>query len=274
MQVYEGNLDMVGRNGLPLNPTARSHSYFCGACSGGRGGRAPGRAEIRRPGISHEVAARLRALGVAREIRLSLEGGTVSYDGDRARQILELRLLNGDSILASTSGGSYSRDSREVAAPGACRIILLARISAVIARISRYRFGGDLNDSEIKRSSEIKQGPSHATPLQTPAEVLGKTMLYYSAFALAVSCYFGSNSLQGLLVTLGNVLLETRTFGCATDCGRHPIAAARRHAPERTHLRKRNLQFLSDIAQGEGNEVQTHLSFPYVESWAPVSRNQ
>lgn len=84
----------------------------------------------------------LRALGVAREpVRLSLEGGTVSYDGVIERvgaDFLELRLLNGGRYPRIYERGSYSRGPREVRAPGAgVRIIPLARISAVIARISR-----------------------------------------------------------------------------------------------------------------------------------------
>ncbi|WP_304009937.1 hypothetical protein [Rothia mucilaginosa] len=84
----------------------------------------------------------LRALAVAREpVRLSLEGGAVSYDGVIERvgaDFLELRLLNGGQYPRIYERGSYARESREARAPGVgVRIIPLARLSAVIARISR-----------------------------------------------------------------------------------------------------------------------------------------
>ena len=51
---------------------------------------------------------------------------------------LELRLLNGGQYPRIYERGSYAHESREARAPGAgVRIIPLARLSAVIARISR-----------------------------------------------------------------------------------------------------------------------------------------
>ena len=92
---------------------------------------------------------------MAREpVRLSLEGGTVSYDGVIERvgaDFLELRLLNGgqypriyerDQYARAAYGtqGTYGQGasgySRAPRGAGV-RTIPLARISAVIARISR-----------------------------------------------------------------------------------------------------------------------------------------
>lgn len=118
-----------------------------------------------------KIQLALRSLAMAREpVRLSLEGGTVSYDGVIERvgaDFLELRLLNGgqypriyerDQHARATYGaqggygqGTYGQGGYGQAgygqgaaagysrAPGGAgvRTIPLARISAVIARISR-----------------------------------------------------------------------------------------------------------------------------------------
>lgn len=142
MQVYEGNLDMVGEEWINLESHGESILIPLRGMLWWEGGRAPGRAEIRPGRYRMKLQLALRALGVAREpVRLSLEGGTVSYDGVIERvgaDFLELRLLNGGQYPRTYERGSYSRGPREVRAPGAgVRIIPLARISAVIARISR-----------------------------------------------------------------------------------------------------------------------------------------
>ena len=142
MQVYEGNLDMVGEEWINLESHGESILIPLRGMLWWEGGRAPGRAEIRPGRYRMKLQLALRALGVAREpLRLSLEGGTVSYDGVIERvgaDFLELRLLNGGQYPRIYERGSDSRGPREVRAPGAgVRIIPLARISAVIARISR-----------------------------------------------------------------------------------------------------------------------------------------
>ena len=142
MQVYEGNLDMVGEEWINLESHGESILIPLRGMLWWEGGRAPGRAEIRPGRYRMKLQLALRALGVAREpLRLSLEGGTVSYDGVIERvgaDFLELRLLNGGQYPRIYERGSYSRGPREVRAPGAgVRIIPLARISPVIARISR-----------------------------------------------------------------------------------------------------------------------------------------
>lgn len=142
MQVYEGNLDMVGEEWINLESHGESILIPLRGMLWWEGGRAPGRAEIRPGRYRMKLQLALRALGVAREpVRLSLEGGTVSYDGVIERvgaDFLELRLLNEGQYPRIYERGSYSRGPREVRAPGAgVRIIPLARISAVIARISR-----------------------------------------------------------------------------------------------------------------------------------------
>lgn len=142
MQVYEGNLDMVGEEWINIESHGESILIPLRGMLWWEGGRAPGRAEICPGRYRMKLQLALRALGVAREpVRLSLEGGTVSYDGVIERvgaDFLELRLLNGGRYPRIYERGSYSRGPREVRAPGAgVRIIPLARISAVIARISR-----------------------------------------------------------------------------------------------------------------------------------------
>ncbi len=142
MQVYEGNLDMVGEEWINIESHGESILIPLRGMLWWEGGRAPGRAEIRPGRYRMKLQLALRALGVAREpVRLSLEGGTVSYDGVIERvgaDFLELRLLNRGQYPRIYERGSYSRGPREVRAPGAgVRIIPLARISAVIARISR-----------------------------------------------------------------------------------------------------------------------------------------
>lgn len=142
MQVYEGNLDMVGEEWINIESHGESILIPLRGMLWWEGGRAPGRAEIRPGRYRMKLQLALRSLCVAREpVRLSLEGGTVSYDGVIERvgaDFLELRLLNRGQYPRIYERGSYSRGPREVRAPGAgVRIIPLARISAVIARISR-----------------------------------------------------------------------------------------------------------------------------------------
>ena len=117
-----------------------------------------------------KIQLALRSLAMAREpVRLSLEGGTVSYDGVIERvgaDFLELRLLNGgqypriyerDQYARAAYGaqgtygqvgysqGSYGQSGYGQGASGysraprgaGVRTIPLARVSAVIARISR-----------------------------------------------------------------------------------------------------------------------------------------
>ena len=117
-----------------------------------------------------KIQLALRSLAMAREpVRLSLEGGTVSYDGVIERvgaDFLELRLLNGgqypriyerDQHARAAYGaqggyaqGTYGQSGYDQAGYGqgasgysraprgaGVRTIPLARISAVIARISR-----------------------------------------------------------------------------------------------------------------------------------------
>ena len=134
------------------------------------GGIAPGRADIRPERYRMKIQLALRSLAMAREpVRLSLEGGTVSYDGVIERvgaDFLELRLLNGgqypriyerDQYVRAAYGaqgtygqvgysqGSYGQSGYGQGASGysraprgaGVRTIPLARVSAVIARISR-----------------------------------------------------------------------------------------------------------------------------------------
>jgi len=129
------------------------------------GGIAPGRADIRPERYRMKIQLALRSLAMAREpVRLSLEGGTVSYDGMIERvgaDFLELRLLNGgqypriyerDQYARAAYGaqgtygqGGYGQTDYGQGASGysraprgaGVRTIPLARVSAVIARISR-----------------------------------------------------------------------------------------------------------------------------------------
>ena len=129
------------------------------------GGIAPGRADIRPERYRMKIQLALRSLAMAREpVRLSLEGGTVSYDGMIERvgaDFLELRLLNGgqypriyerDQYARAAYGaqgtygqGGYGQTGYGQGASGysralrgtGVRTIPLARVSAVIARISR-----------------------------------------------------------------------------------------------------------------------------------------
>ena len=112
-----------------------------------------------------KIQLALRSLAMAREpVRLSLEGGTVSYDGVIERvgaDFLELRLLNGGQYpriyerdqyarAAYSAQGTYGQGGYGQAGYGqgasgysraprgaGVRTIPLARVSAVIARISR-----------------------------------------------------------------------------------------------------------------------------------------
>lgn len=82
MQVYEGNLDMVGEEWINLESHGESILIPLRGMLWWEGGRAPGRAEIRPGRYRMKLQLALRSLCVAREpVRLSLEGGTVSYDG-------------------------------------------------------------------------------------------------------------------------------------------------------------------------------------------------
>lgn len=142
MQVYEGTLDTVGEEWISIESRGESILVPLRGMLWWEGGRAPGRAEVHPGRYRMKMQLALRALAVAREpVRLSLEGGAVSYDGVIERvgaDFLELRLLNGGQYPRIYERGSYAHESREARAPGAgVRIIPLARLSAVIARISR-----------------------------------------------------------------------------------------------------------------------------------------
>ena len=142
MQVYEGTLDTVGEEWISIESRGESILVPLRGMLWWEGDRAPGRAEVHPGRYRMKMQLALRALAVAREpVRLSLEGGAVSYDGVIERvgaDFLELRLLNGGQYPRIYERGSYAHESREARAPGAgVRIIPLARLSAVIARISR-----------------------------------------------------------------------------------------------------------------------------------------
>lgn len=142
MQVYEGTLDTVGEEWISIESRGESILVPLRGMLWWEGGRAPGRAEVHPGRYRMKMQLALRALAVAREpVRLSLEGGAVSYDGVIERvgaDFLELRLLNGGQYPRIYERGPYARESREARAPGVgVRIIPLARLSAVIARISR-----------------------------------------------------------------------------------------------------------------------------------------
>lgn len=142
MQVYEGTLDTVGEEWISIESRGESILIPLRGMLWWEGGRAPGRAEVHPGRYRMKMQLALRALAVAREpVRLSLEGGAVSYDGVIERvgaDFLELRLLNGGQYPRIYERGFYAHESREARAPGVgVRIIPLARLSAVIARISR-----------------------------------------------------------------------------------------------------------------------------------------
>lgn len=142
MQVYEGTLDTVGEEWISIESRGESILVPLQGMLWWEGGRAPGRAEVHPGRYRMKMQLALRALAVAREpVRLSLEGGAVSYDGVIERvgaDFLELRLLNGGQYPRIYERGSYAHESRDARAPGVgVRIIPLARLSAVIARISR-----------------------------------------------------------------------------------------------------------------------------------------
>lgn len=142
MQVYEGTLDTVGEEWISIESRGESILVPLRGMLWWEGGRAPGRAEVHPGRYRMKMQLALRALAVAREpVRLSLEGGAVSYDGVIERvgaDFLELRLLNGGQYPRIYERGSYAYESRDARAPGVgVRIIPLARLSAVIARISR-----------------------------------------------------------------------------------------------------------------------------------------
>lgn len=142
MQVYEGTLDTVGEEWISIESRGESILVPLRGMLWWEGGRAPGRAEVHPGRYRMKMQLALRALAVAREpVRLSLEGGAVSYDGVIERvgaDFLELRLLNGGQYPRIYERGSYAHESWEARAPGVgVRIIPLARLSAVIARISR-----------------------------------------------------------------------------------------------------------------------------------------
>lgn len=161
MQTYEGKLEMVGEEWVSIEARGENIIIPLRGMLWWEGGIAPGRADIRPERYRMKIQLALRSLAMAREpVRLSLESGTVSYDGVIERvgaDFLELRLLNGGQYPRI-----YERDQHARAAYGAqggygqagygqgaaagysrapggagVRIIPLARISAVIARISR-----------------------------------------------------------------------------------------------------------------------------------------
>ena len=170
MQTYEGKLEMVGEEWVSIEARGENIIIPLRGMLWWEGGIAPGRADIRPERYRMKIQLALRSLAMAREpVRLSLEGGTFSYDGVIERvgaDFLELRLLNGGQYPRI-----YERDQHARAAYGAqgtygqngygqggygqagygqgasgysraprgagVRTIPLARISAVIARISR-----------------------------------------------------------------------------------------------------------------------------------------
>ena len=74
----------------------------------------------------------------------------------------------------------------------------------------------------------------------------------------------GSNRLQSLLVALGNVLFKTRAFNAplvtSTNLNGGKFAATH----QSTHLRKRNLQLLGNVAQSEETRC-SHRIIPFRE---------
>ena len=104
MQVYEGTLDTVGEEWISIESRGESILVPLRGMLWWEGGRAPGRAEVHPGRYRMKMQLALRALAVAREpVRLSLEGGAVSYDG-----VIELIFWScassmGDSILVSTN---------------------------------------------------------------------------------------------------------------------------------------------------------------------------
>ena len=165
MQTYEGKLEMVGEEWVSIEARGENIIIPLRGMLWWEGGIAPGRADIRPERYRMKIQLALRSLAMAREpVRLSLEGGTVSYDGVIERvgaDFLELRLLNGgqypriyerDQYVRAAYGarGTYGQGGHGQAGYGqgtsgysraprsaGVRTIPLARISAVIARISR-----------------------------------------------------------------------------------------------------------------------------------------
>lgn len=171
MQTYEGKLEMVGEEWVSIEARGENIIIPLRGMLWWEGGIAPGRADIRPERYRMKIQLALRSLAMAREpVRLSLEGGTVSYDGVIERvgaDFLELRLLNGGQYpriyerdqharAAYGAQGGYGQGTYGQGgygqggygqgaaagysrAPGGAgvRTIPLARISAVIARISR-----------------------------------------------------------------------------------------------------------------------------------------
>lgn len=164
MQTYEGKLEMVGEEWVSIEARGENIIIPLRGMLWWEGGIAPGRADIRPERYRMKIQLALRSLAMAREpVRLSLEGGTVSYDGVIERvgaDFLELRLLNGgqypriyerDQYMRADYGraaygqngygqGGYGQETSgySLTSRGAgVRTIPLARVSAVIARISR-----------------------------------------------------------------------------------------------------------------------------------------
>lgn len=169
MQTYEGKLEMVGEEWVSIESRGENIIIPLRGMLWWEGGIAPGRADIRPERYRMKIQLALRSLAMAREpVRLSLEGGTVSYDGVIERvgaDFLELRLLNGGQYPRIYERDQYARTDYGRAAYGqdgygqngygqagygqgasaysraphgaGVRTIPLARVSAVIARISR-----------------------------------------------------------------------------------------------------------------------------------------
>lgn len=164
MQTYEGKLEMVGEEWVSIEARGENIIIPLRGMLWWEGGIAPGRADIRPERYRMKIQLALRSLAMAREpVRLSLEGGTVSYDGVIERvgaDFLELRLLNGGQYPRIYERDQYARADYGRAAYGqngygqggygqgtsgysstprgaGVRTIPLARVSAVIARISR-----------------------------------------------------------------------------------------------------------------------------------------
>lgn len=88
MQTYEGKLEMVGEEWVSIEARGENIIIPLRGMLWWEGGIAPGRADIRPERYRMKIQLALRSLAMAREpVRLSLEGGTVSYDGVIERSV-------------------------------------------------------------------------------------------------------------------------------------------------------------------------------------------
>ncbi len=113
MQTYEGKLEMVGEEWVSIEARGENIIIPLRGMLWWEGGIAPGRADIRPERYRMKIQLALRSLAMAREpVRLSLEGGTVSYDGMIERvgaDFLELRLLNGGTSTRASTNATSTR---------------------------------------------------------------------------------------------------------------------------------------------------------------------